>query len=207
MRSLLSLVFFFTLSLSFTAQTKKPATKAKAAPEPTLAVIDSAQFNEQDPPAPSEFAVYTIRYKYKKPSMKLCLNLVSNGIVMNYTYADSLIRDPEKFKVLFQQAEGDSVYSLVYVSTFTKDPELPQCNAGKESKLYFVRWSSKDKKGIVKQKYFESCYKTITRLGDAVIEDWSGAEPLKVTYNRGTFFYDVTFDPANFKLGLQSSKE
>lgn len=209
MKRIVTLIFLFGFTLLVNAQAKKAPAKAGAKPAatPTVAAIDSAQFKEQDPPAPADFAVYTIRYKYKKPGMKLCLNLVSNGNKMNYSYADSLVRDPEKTKVLFQQTEGDSVYTLVYVAAFTKDPDLPQCSAGKEVKLFFVRWSTKDGKGIVKQKYVESCYKTITRLGDLVIEDWAGTEPLKVTYNRGTYFYDVTFDPANFKMGLQSTKE
>lgn len=201
------LVFFLSAASLSIAQTKKPTAKPAAAPAPAAVAIDSAQFKEQDPPAPSEFAVYTIRYKYKKPSMKLCLNLVSEGKSFNYTTVDSLVRDPEKSKVLFQQAEGDSVYTLVYVMAFTKDNDVPQCYAGKEIKLFFVRWNKTDGKGIVKQKYVESCYKTITRLGEVQIEDWTGAEPLKVTYNRGSHFYDLSFDPANFKLGMQSTKD
>lgn len=197
---------FFSFSLLLSAQSKKPA-PAKAAETTTTAAADTTGPKELEPPIPKEFAVYTKRYRILKPALRLCINLPGGDSTLNYCMVDSLVRDPEKFKILFQKKDADSTFALIYVSAFTKDPERPECVAGKESKLYFIRWNTKTNKAIVKQRYIESCYKTITRLSDENLMEYDGNSPLKLTYNRGAAFIDLTFDPANFRAGIQSTKE
>jgi hypothetical protein len=197
---------FLFLCFSISAQTKKPVPGKKPA-KPEVAVKDSVvEPVEEVEPFPTEFTVYTKRSKTKKQRMKLCINLVHGDSILNYCMNDSLLRDPEVKKILFQKEVSDTTYVLVYAQTFTKDPELPECSAGREAKLFFIRWNTVQNKAIVKQKYIESCYKTITRMGkEPVIENWDGQTPLKISYHRGTHFHDITFDPQNYLLGIQSS--
>jgi hypothetical protein len=209
MNKALVITVFCALSLMMTAQVKKPvaAKNPKAEPTATVAAADTSRPKELEPPIPKEFAVYTKRYKITKPALRLCLNIVGGDSTLNYCMVDSLVRDPEKYKLLFQKKEADSTFALVYVSAFTKDPERPECVAGKETKLYFIRWNTKTNKAIVKQRYIESCYRTITRMSNENLMEYDGTSPLKLTYNRGSAFIDLTFDPANYKAGIQSTKE
>jgi len=195
------------MSLASNAQTKKTTPNTAANSETLSAVVDTGLVKEEEPPIPSGFTVYTKRYKTKMPKMRLCLNLVNGDTVFNYCIIDSLLRDPEKTKLLFQKRDADSTFALVYVMAFTKDLERPECSAGRETKIYFARISNTNNKGIVKFRYIESCYKTITRLNRDPIEEWDGTTPLKISYNRGSKFLDMSFDPQNYKLGLQSNSE
>jgi hypothetical protein len=203
------ITIFCSLSLFITAQVKKPGTakNPKAENTATVAAADTSAPKELEPAVPKEFAVYTKRYKIIKPSLRLCINLVGGDSTLNYCMVDSLVRDPEKYKLLFQKKDADSTFALVYVSAFTKDPERPECVAGKETKLYFIRWNTKTNKAIVKQRYIESCYRTITRLSNENLMDYDGTTPLKLSYNKGSSFIDLTFDPANYKAGIQSAKD
>lgn len=199
---------FFAICGVLQAQTKKPA-PAKAAKTATAApaVADTTPVIEPEPPIPHDFTVYSKKYKIKRPRIKLCISIPNGDSTFNHCFNDSLLKDPERSKLLFQQRDADSTYALVYAMAFTKDPLRPECNAGKETKLYFIRFSNSSNKGIVKFKYIESCNKTITRLSREPIEDWDGSAPLRISYNRGTSFHDVLFDPQNYKLGLQSPKD
>jgi hypothetical protein len=186
-----------------TAQTKKPA-PGKAAKTPTVQPKDTVVVTEEPETLPTEFKVYSKRSKTKKERMKLCLNLINGDSILNYCVNDSLLNDPENTKILFQEKTTDSTYFLVYVGAFTKDPNRMECSAGREVKLFFVRASLKTNKAIVKQKYIESCQKTITRMNREPIDTWDGQSVLKVSYHRGSVFHDVIFDPQNYRAGLQS---
>jgi len=203
------ITIFCSLSLLITAQVKKPgaAKNPTAESTATVAAADTSGPKELEPTVPKEFAVYTKRYKIIKPALRLCINLVGGDSTLNYCMVDSLVRDPEKYKLLFQKKDADSTFALVYVSAFTKDPERPECVAGKETKLYFIRWNTKTNKAIVKQRYIESCYRTITRLSNENLMDYDGTTPLKLSYNKGSSFIDLTFDPTNYKAGIQSAKD
>jgi hypothetical protein len=203
------IAFICAFSMLVSAQAKKPvaAKNPKSVATATTTAHDTLANKEIEPPIPKEFAVYTKRYKTKQPRLRLCINLVGGDSVLNYCIVDSLLRDPEKYKILFQQKDADSTYALLYVCAFTKDPERPECNPGRETKLFFIRWNPKTNKAIVKQKYIESCYRSITRLTDENLMDYDAQSPLKITYNKGDAFIELTFDPANYKLGIQSTKE
>lgn len=210
MNKVIVIFFLSAFSLMLNAQAKKPVPvkkTQKGVPTASATAVDTVTPIEVEPAIPQEFAVYSKRYKVKKPRISLCLNLIGGDSIFNYCMPDSLVRDPEKIKLLFQKQEGDSLYALVYVSAFTKDPERPECSGGRETKLYFVRWNAHTNKAIVKQKFIESCYRTITRISDESIIDWDGVSILTMSYNRGQKFIDLKFDPANFKLGLQSLKD
>jgi hypothetical protein len=200
------LIFITLLFVAFltNAQTKKPG-QTKAAKTPTVEPApDTVVVEEVREDFPTEFKVYSKPAKPKKQRMKLCINLVSPDSILNYCVNDSLLNNPEVTKILFEQKEQDTTYTLVYVAAFTKDPNRPECAAGKEVKLFFLRWNTVRNKAVVRQKYIESCQKTVTRLTREPIEEWDGQTPLQVSYHRGDAFNTLTFDPKNYKLGLQT---
>lgn len=208
MNKVIVISFFCALSIFLNAQTKPAGSKKPVAANTSTAVpSDSSLSKELEPPIPKEFAVYTKRYKTKQPALRLCINLVGGDSTLNYCMVDSLLRDPEKYKILFQKKDADSTFALIYVSAFTKDPERPECVAGRETKLYFIRWNPKTNKAIVKQRYIESCYRTITRMSSENLMEYDGNSPLNLSYNKGASFIDLTFDPANYKAGIISNKE
>ena len=188
------------------AQTRKGVNKNNDVPvqaDPIKA--DSLIGEEEQELVIHDFRVYTKRSVSKKEKMKLCLNLVSGDSVLNYCVNDSILKDPELSKVLFQQKTADSTYILVYVSAYSKASDKPECNAGKEVKLFFVRWNTQTGKAIVKHKYIESCMKGITNMTIDPIDSWAGQAPLTVSYHKGgTAFSEIKFDPENYRLGLQT---
>ena len=155
-----------------------------------------------------EFTVYTKKSRSKSERTKLCINLVWQDVILNYCMNDSLCKEPEVSQVLFQERQGDTLYVLVYIDAFTKvDPgtDDARCNAGKETKLVFARWDTKTNKAKWKQKNVSSCTRGITNMSKQPILDWDKTSPLLVSYHRGLNFYDLKFDPAEFRLGLQST--
>lgn len=191
------------------AQTKKPSQKNEpVAQQADPLQTDSLVVEEEEDLVIRDFKVYTKRSKLKKEKMKLCLNLVSGDSILNYCVNDSILRDPEVSKVLFQQKAGDSTFVLVYVSAFSKAPDKPECTAGKETKLFFVRWSTQTGKAIVKQRSIESCMRGITNMTIDPIINWSGQSPLVVSYHKGgTTFSELKFDPDHYLLGLQTHSD
>ena len=151
----LLIVTLFLVSFA-QAQTKKPAQTNKSKAVKDSVKVDSASVvKEEEITIPREFKVYSKKPKAKTERMKLCLNLVSADTVLNYCINDSICKDPEVSKIVFEQKQGDSTYVLVYVRAFSKPIDKPACDAGKEVKLFFVRWNTKTNKAIVKQKTIE----------------------------------------------------
>lgn len=151
------------------------------------------------------FRVYT-KYpnpKKKDDKMKLCINIVAKDTNLVYTMKDTLIKDPEVYKLLFNKTIGDSVYQLIFVDSYNKSGGA--CSGRKETKLWFVRWNAPAGKAIWKAKTINSCQKTITNMTKQNIMEWDGKEPLILSYNRGDAFIDVTFDPAKPLLGFQTT--
>lgn len=198
-------IAIFLASFAANAQTKKPAPGGKK-PE---AKVDSVKPQPVVAEAlPKEFAVYSKKPKKKGDKMKLCINLVGKDSILNYCISDSICRDPEVSKILFEQASGDTTYVLVLVDAFSKPADKPSCDAGKETKLFFARWNTKTNKAIWKQKSVSSCMRGITNMTKEPIRDWDKSTVLTVSYYKGgSDFLEVKFDPENYKLGLQSTPE
>jgi hypothetical protein len=192
------------------AQSKKPlpkSSKLKAVAD-SVKVDSAIAVKEEDPKIPREFAVYTKRLKSKTEKIKLCINLVSPDTVFNYCINDSICKDPEVTKILFEQKKSDSTYVLVFVQAFSKPLDKPECDAGKEVKLFFVRWNTKTNKAIVKQKSIESCMRGITNMTKEPIDNWDRVSPLILKYYRaGDKFVELKFDPQNYLLGFQSATD
>ena len=149
----------------------------------------------------------------KKPTkagdkFQLCYNLVHKDTNLLTCFNDSLCKDPEVAKILFEQQKGDTNYVLVFVDAFTKSKsDGGVCNAGKETKLSFVRWNTKTNMAKWKTKNINSCLKTITNMTKEPIADWDKASVLTINYHRGSNFYELKFDPQNPQLGLQSTND
>jgi hypothetical protein len=206
------LIFFslFLASSFLQAQTKKPVQKPKPVAVKDTLAVDTTNLVVEEPPILYEFAVTTKKPKSKKERTKLCLNLVSSDsmVVLNYCVNDSVLFDPEVSKILFQTTKGDSTYVLVYVCAFSKPKDKVECDAGKETKLFYVRWNTVSNKAVVKQKIIESCMRGIVNMTKEPIVKWDGNSPLVVNYYRGaTDFIELKFDPLNFLKGMQSGTD
>lgn len=152
------------------------------------------------------FYVRTKKPKKATDRMELCINIANRDTFLTYCYKDSVVKDPEVSKLLYNKTVGDTVYMLIYVDAFTKSAYRGgACNGGHETKVYFVRWAPKGK-AIWKQRTISSCIKTITNMTKIKIPDWDGSAPLELSYHKGSQFYDIKFDPAAPQLGLQSEK-
>jgi len=151
------------------------------------------------------FYVATKRPTREGDKMKLCINLVHKDTNLLHCVVDSICKDPEYGKVIFQKQAGDTNYVLLYVYAFSKLGG--NCNGEKEAKLFFARWNIPEGRAIWKNKYINSCSKTITNMGKTPIEEWDGKSKLIVPYHRGTNFYEIAFDPEHPELGIQNNKE
>jgi hypothetical protein len=152
---------------------------------------------------------FNVRTKHPRPKsadkMQLCINLANKDTNLLYCVNDSICKDPEVSKILFEQTKGDTTFMLIYVDAFSKSKsDGGLCNAGKETKLFFVRWNTKVNHAKWKQKTIASCLKGITNMTKEPVVNWDKSGPLVVSYHRGSTFYDVTFDPQHPELGLQS---
>lgn len=150
----------------------------------------------------------------KKPfkptdKMQLCYNLVYKDTNLKFCVNDSICKDPEVTKVLFEQVKGDTNYVLVYVDAFTKSKtdKGALCGSGHEIKLTMVRWNIKTNQAKWKNKVINSCYRTITNMTKTPIVDWDKSSVLTISYHKGSDFIDVTFDPAAPEKGLQSNQD
>jgi len=204
-----------TLAVLFTsltnAQVKSaPGKKRSVDKDEAVALKDTLKKDTlkfEEPPVPREFLVYTKTPK-GKDRMKLCINLVSEDAVINYCLNDSLCKDPEISKILFQQRNGDSLYVLILIDAFTKvstGNDDGRCDAGKETKLVFARWNTKTNLAKWKQKNIASCLRGTTNMIKEPITDWDGASPLVLNYHRGSTFYEIKFDPQQYLLGFQNN--
>jgi hypothetical protein len=223
MQKLFILIFVFC-TIAVAGQNKKaPANKSAEPPanpenQPQLwesvdnsSGIDSSQveLKEAEAKIPRAFLVYTKKAKAKTERTKLCFNLVSKDTVLNYCVNDSLCKDPETYKVLFESKVGDTTFVLVFVDAFTKaGGDNPRCDAGKETKLVFFRWNTKTNKAKIKQKVVSSCIRNIVNMTKEPITSWDGSGVLEVNYYKGgSDFPVIKFDPAQVQLGLQELSE
>lgn len=200
------LFFAFTGNAQTKPVVKKPAGKNK------IAVKDSSKKEqakpEPEPVIPREFMAYTKKLRGQRT--KLCINLVSKDTVLNYCINDSLTKDPEVSKILFEQRKGDSTYVLVLVSAFSKPDAANddgRCGSGKETKLFFARWNTKTNQAKWKQRTISSCLKGTDNMSPNAIDEWDGTSVLSINYHRGPNFLEVKFDPQKFELGLQSAND
>lgn len=203
----LLIIAMFVASLA-TAQSKKPVAKnTKPVAVKDSVKMDTAAIRREEAAAiPKEFAVYTKRSKLKTEKMKLCINLVNGKTIFNHCINDSLCRDPEVSKILFEKRQGDTNYVLVYVRAFSKPDDKPACDAGKEVKLFFFRWNTTTNKSIVKIRNVESCMRGITNMSRETIDSWDTTSPLIFKYHKGAQNYvDLKFDPQQYLLGFQTS--
>lgn len=204
-RLIIAIIFLCVSTVQ--AQTKKPAPAAKAkAKQDTAQVKKEPEVPAEEPVViPKEFAVYSIKPKTKGKRMKLCINLVSDTTILNYCVNDSLCKDPEVSKVVFERRDGDTLYVLVNVEAFSKVLDKPECDAGKESKLFYARWNTKTNKALVKQRSYSSCMRGMTNMTKEPVNNWDGNSPLILNYHRADKFVELKFDPQSYKLGIQSN--
>lgn len=155
---------------------------------------------------------FWVKTKYPKPKTKdriqLCINIANKDTNLTFCLNDSICKDPETVKVLFEQTKGDTTYMLIFIEAFTKmknDGGL--CNGGRETKLFFVRWNYKVNKATWKFKNICSCAKGITNMTKEPIKDWDKSGPLTVSYHRAATFYEIKFDPQKPELGIQSNAD
>ena len=203
---IIALMMFVSFANAQTKKTKKP--KVETIEVDSLA-SDSTKLAIKELKIPRQFLVYTKKAKNNTERIKLCFNLITSDTVLNYCMNDSICRDPEVFKLLFQEKKADTVYVLIYVDAFSKPlTNNPKCESGKETKLFFVRWNTKTNKSIWKQRTISSCMKGITDMTKDPIEDWDKTSPLVLNYYKGgDDFIEITFDPKKVDLGFQSSSE
>lgn len=156
---------------------------------------------------------FWVKTKYPNPKLKtavpqqiqLCINIVSKDTNLTYCVNDSICKDPELKKLLYEKSVGDTTYMLIFVQAFTKSKsDGGLCNSGKETKLFFVRWNPKTNVAKWKTKNINSCIKTITNMTKEKITAWDKSGPLLVSYHKGSTFHELKFDPEQPQLGLQN---
>lgn len=209
------LIISLLITSLINAQTKtNKSVKNKKTDKNQLKADSIAKANEGLAPGyvevvvPHSFFVYTKRPKLITDKMQLCYNLVSNGVEHRKCFNDSLCKDPEVTKLLFEKQIGDTNYVVIYVDAFTKSKsDGGVCNAGKETKISFVRWNVKTNESKWKTKNISSCIKTITNMTKEPIVDWDKTSILTINYHRGSGFYELKFDPQKPQLGFQSPNE
>ena len=157
---------------------------------------------------------FWVKTKYPNPKIKtpqpqpiqLCINIANKDTNLTYCVNDSICKDPEIKKLLYEKAVGDTTYMLIFVQAFTKSKSDDGiCNAGKETKLFFVRWNTKTNIAKWKTKYINSCIKTITNMTKEKITAWDKTTVLTVNYHKGSTFHEIKFDPEQPQLGLQNA--
>ncbi len=154
-----------------------------------------------------KFKVYSKYNKKDKSKIELCINITAKDTFYTYCTKDTICKDPEVSKILYQKTIADTVYMLIYVDAYTKSSYRGgACNGGHETKLFFVRWNAPKGAAIWKQRTISSCIKTITNMTSTKIPDWDGQSVLEVSYHKGSSFYNLKFDPNNPKAGIQSDK-
>ncbi len=160
----------------------------------------------------AEKTTFWVRTKYpdkgKTGPVQLCMNIVCKDTNLVYCTNDSIVKEPETKKVLFEKRSGDSIYMLIFVEAFTKSKsDNGLCSGGKESKLYFARWNVKTNYAKWKIKNVLSCLKGITLMSKDPIATWDKTTELMIKYHRADFFYEIKFDPLHPELGIQSIKD
>lgn len=155
----------------------------------------------------NSFKVYTKRSKKPSDPIQLCINIAAKDTNYLHCMNDSIVKDPEISKLLFDKTIGDTTYMLIYIDSYTKLASKPACAGGKETKFYFVKWVVGKSKPVFKAKTIASCYKGVTNMTKTPILEWDKQSILTASYHKGSSFVDINFDPANPQKGLQSSKD
>jgi hypothetical protein len=160
----------------------------------------------------SEVRTFWVRTQYpqkgKPGRTQLCMNIVSRDTNLVYCINDSILREPEVAKVLYEKQVKDTMYMLIFVDAFNKSTtDGGLCNAGHETKLFLARWNTKTNRAKWKVKNIASCEKGITNMTKFQIKDWDKSGPLDIRYNRSFFFYEIRFDPEHPELGIQTIKD
>ena len=207
------LFIFLLMPLLYFGQTKTPPKKGGKAPakKDSLAQAPVVPGDTLDPrdtaiQAGGQFAVYNKRGRGKDRRLKLCVQLTGVNI-LNYCINDTVTREPENVAELWRTEEGDSTFVLLWVDAYTKGDFGKLCDGGHETKLMFFRWNHVTNKAILKQRTIASCVKAIDNMSKSVdVSAWDTKSPLVLAYHKGGAFNEVKFDPANFKLGLQTGK-
>lgn len=153
------------------------------------------------------FGVYTKEASAAYKRTRLFIQVVEGAQTHLFSIHDSLCINPEKSKVLFQKLEGDSVFCLIGIDAYSKAANNPYCDAGKETKVVYLRWNIKTQKSRFKQRTISSCLRGVTNLSQDIF-NWQPTANLELTYHKGGDMYiTVLFDPKNWHLGFQSSTE
>lgn len=155
----------------------------------------------------NSFKVYTKRSKKPNEPLKLCINITAKDTNYLHSINDSIVKDPEVAKLLFDKTIGDTTYMLIYIDSYTKLASKPACAGGKETKFYYVKWVVGKSKPVFKAKTIASCYKGVTNMTKTPVLEWDKQSILTASYHKGSNFVDITFDPANPQKGLQSTKD
>jgi hypothetical protein len=215
MRRLILVGLLLSFAASAYSQGRPPASRSqhkKSKPGETQDTVwvnpsDTLDWNDYDVKTERRFAVYTKRPGGKDKRLRLCVN-IPRDTTLYFCMVDSLCRDPEKYKVLFEAKEADSTYILLFVEAFSKPKDKPACDGGRETKLIFIRWNTVRNKQLISIKNISSCMRGIENMSKTSPIEWDGASPLVVNYYRGNSrFEELKFDPGQYKLGLQSGDD
>ena len=207
------LLVFLIFSLEGFSQNKKHASANSQSEKKDTVVAkdfraDTLDAKEVEITENRTFGVYTRKPRKSDKRMKLCINLVSEQSVLNLCINDSICKFPEQSEILFEKKNGDSTYVLVYVDAVTKVDDKPECDAGHETKLFFIRWNTRNNKASYKQRTVSSCMKAVTNMTHDPITNWDKVSPLHVKYHKGNeVFVELTFDPNEYLKGFQSNTE
>jgi hypothetical protein len=154
------------------------------------------------------FSMVTVKDSLTKKSKHNVLTLLNGKEQINYTWNDTIVRQPEKTIVLFEEQKNDTLYALLYISTFSKVTTTSanaRCFAGKEKRVFFVKWSRKDNQAKWKNKCVESCLLSVTNMTkDETISSWDKKSELVFKTLKANTFVDLVFNPSRFWEGLKS---
>lgn len=158
------------------------------------------------------FRTFWVRTRYpakgSNAPIQLCMNIINKDTNLVYCVRDSVCKDPEVSKVLYEKVVGDTTFMLIYVDAYSKSVnDGGLCSSGHETKLFFTRWNTKTNTAKWKFKNIRSCLKGITLMGKDPFASWDKTSPVNVKYHRADFFYEIKFDPARPELGIQSVKD
>ncbi len=155
------------------------------------------------------FSLLTQRDANKKAKANV-VTLVDGKDKIDYTWNDTTMRDPETTKILFEAQKGDTLYAFLYVATFSKVTTTSingKCVAGKEKRLFFVKWDRTNNQAKWKNKSIESCLLNVTLMSkEEELNDWDKQSPLVIKTHKANAFVDLTFDPAKFWEGIKSEQ-
>src|SRR4051812_2910290 len=60
------------------------------------------------------------KIKTKQPPVQLCINIANRDTFLTYCVNDSILKDPEIKKVIYEKTIGDTTFMLIFLQAFTK---------------------------------------------------------------------------------------